>query len=448
MLFNLIVMLLAMLPSGAGQEAQLDPLVDLSVGHWVEVRGTSGRDGTFQAQKIQILQPGDKNVIIAMVQSQGLSADGFMLLGQPVSLTERTSFNNIDRRGLEGARIKIEGYWRGPRKFSARSVSARGPGRERLVGRIDDLRLMEGGVRFTLMRYSVFATPGVELSSDGPLGEIALAPLGSYGLDDGGGDGIVGRRDEDDLFGRGITLLDGLVLLGQLEVQMADEDNYDLDSAADGDRTDVDSAARARLVYAPSGAAWFLVAEGRYTRRWRNDEADGRFRSDNLQLGETYLMLRDALAPGWDLQVGRQDFDDPREWIYDQNLDALRTFGYFGASRLELSVSTTLTDGNQKDEAATNLAAYYSREMAGGDVHLAAWSMYRNFNFDDQNDLDEDRLHLGLRALGEILPDHESWVDASVMRGDREGVDLEGWGYDIGTSWSPDALGPVSLTLG
>ena len=38
-------------------------------------------------------------------------------------------------------------------------------------------------------------------------------------------------------------------------------------------------------------------------------------------------------------------FDDRREWLYDQNLDALRLIRSTTAYRLELSAATTLADG-------------------------------------------------------------------------------------------------------
>ena len=427
-----------------GQESSqgFDLRRDLQIGHWVEVRGRYLAGGTFEAEKISILQPDDKNVLIGTVRKQDVGGEGFLLFGQPVQVTDRTAFRKMSRSSLPGARIKLEGYWRGPRKFSSRTITARGAGRDRLVGRVEELSGTDSGLELSIMRFKVLVPSDVEVELEAPLEEIELAPERAAAP--------VGkefeRRDEDDLFGRGIRLLDGLILRGQIEMKVTDEDEYDLDRTQDADRIDTDAIARIRLVYAPKGAAWYAVAEGRYTYRWRDDHVDGHLQFSNPSLGETFLYVRDAFGDGWDLQVGRQDFDDPREWIYDQNLDAVRVLGHFGTSRLELSASTTLADGKLEDEAATNWTAYLSHELAGGDIHLAAWSQLRDFEFDDQTIADEERLYFGVRALGDFFADQSSWLDLALLTGERKDVDLGGWAYDVGTTWTPDWMGPFSIT--
>ena len=49
-------------------------------------------------------------------------------------------------------------------------------------------------------------------------------------------------------------------------------------------------------------------------RPGRSDEHDA-----HTTLNEGYAYWRDALGVGWGVQVGRQDFDERREWLYDQN---------------------------------------------------------------------------------------------------------------------------------
>lgn len=440
-----VLVLLALVGLHAAQSgASIDLPRDLRVGHWVEVRGEFEGDGRFRVTKIELLQPQEENVLIGSVAAGDGNARGFTLFGQQVDVDDDTLFRNLERDELEGSRIKLEGYWRGPRKFSSRTIAARGEGRDRMAGRIDQIQPIDGGLEVRLMRWTLFVPKDTEVELEAPLERLGLAPARVRNE----AVAVTRRRDEDDLFGRGIPLAEGLVLRGQFEVEGANEDEFDLDRTDDEDRSDLSSAARLRFVYAPEGVPWIAVAEGRYSRLWRDDEDDGQVQNSTLRLGETWLLWRDFLWSGWDVQVGRQDFDDPREWIYDQNLDALRVFGQVGGALLEVSASTVLAGGNDLEQAATNLAAVFSQEFDDGDVYLAAWSMLREFEFDEEDRLDERRWHLGARALGEFVEDHESWLDVALMRGDRSGQDLSGWAYDAGTTWEPDFLQPFYLIGG
>ena len=65
------------------------------------------------------------------------------------------------------------------------------------------------------------------------------------------------------------------------------------------------------------------MGEVRGSGRHRDDEEEGTSTLEQLRAGETFLYFSHLAAP-FDLQVGRQDFDDEREWLYDRNLDGLR----------------------------------------------------------------------------------------------------------------------------
>ena len=50
-----------------------------------------------------------------------------------------------------------------------------------------------------------------------------------------------------------------------------------------------------------------------------------------------------------DVQAGRMNFDDRREWIYDQDLDGLRAYWIARGVVTELSATTTLTGGDRNN---------------------------------------------------------------------------------------------------
>lgn len=404
----------------------------IRVGHWIEVRGSLTGTDVFRAERVEVLVPEDEEVLIGTASRGGPGGSSFEVMGQPVDVSDKTEWSKLDPKRVDGVRMKVEGYWRGPLKFSARKVASRGDGRERLAGRVDDVQRTPRGLELHVMRFVVVVPPGLELDQETPLDECPLAPERVRNTID------LAAKGEDDLFGRGIRLADDLTLLGQLEVRYRDEDDFDF---ADSSRTDYSASARARLEWTPSDR-FDAVVEGRVDYRWRDDQDDGTSTRQNARFGETYAHVSGVLHPSLDLYVGRQDFDDYREWVYDENLDAVRFVYSRPGLRSETSVSTTLGDGNDRNEESVNLIQY----LSNGDRHrhLAGWAVYRDIDFE----ADEQLLYGGLRALGAWLPANDSWLELALVYGSRDDTTVTGWGYDVGTTWTPKRLSPFAFTVG
>jgi hypothetical protein len=451
------------------QEPQVSGPEVLRVGHVVEVRGALDEEGRFVAQKLELKGPFSDEVLIGTVPEGDTDPASFTLLGQPVETNAETAWEGLQRGSLAGQRIKAEGSWKGPTRFRAESIAPRGPGRDRIAARLDDLRRVEGGWEARVMIFTVLIADGTEVEHELALTEYGLAP--ERGVDSGERRKKI-ERDEDDVFGEGVSISDTLRLQGQLEVRADDFNNFDLRSGALEDRTDYESSARIRVTWIPSDSLVGQV-EARFVEQYRRDDDNGSNDSENSHegpLGETWLQWRDVRGhPGFDLTLGRQDFDDPREWIYDQNLDALRATWIRPDWRLDLSTATLVAGGGERDEASWNGIAYLSNNDE--DRHLAAWTVYRDIDdvavtLDDLNgdatrvELAERSLHFGVRALGEWIPQNESWAELAFELGDRDvaipedpGVrvgrrDVSAWAYDVGTTWSPPFLAPLYLSVG
>lgn len=409
----------------------------LREGHWLEARGRY-EGGRFAAEEARILPPESKSTLIGVAERVDAANGSFQLLGRQVETSRRTQWETLTLGDLEGRRVKVEGSVRGAGVFSAREVSARGEGRERLVGRVDRIRPTSGGVELSLLGFEVFLPATVAIEHEGPLDRIPLAPRPS-----GAGPTLSGN--EDKFFGQGYELGNGLRLNGQLETRGKEESNFDLDDGDAEDRQDLEGSLRVRLTWqAPAERLHGLlaVAEGRYEQLYRDDEEDGATQRGQARLGETYLFAPGLFGRELALQVGRQDFDEHREWIYDQNLDGVRLFGRSRAFAWEFSATTTLSDGNVRDESSTNFIAYISNGSRRR--HLAAYAIYRTID----EPVRERPLHLGVRLLGKWLPQTESWLELAHLSGESADLRLSGWGLDLGATWSPDVWAPFSFTLG
>jgi alginate production protein len=166
-----------------------------------------------------------------------------------------------------------------------------------------------------------------------------------------------------------------------------------------------------------------------------------------LELKEAFVLLR-SLPGGLSLQVGRQRFEDERQWLYDEELDAARLWLHQGALTAELSLSR---DGlvrkdllsSAKSEEVNNyiLSASY-RPLP--DLTFDAYAIFR----DDQTTRRNRPVFLGVRSLGEPIEDLDYWFDLGFVGGRDGSTRIRGWGIDLGATYEWQVGPKPALTLG
>jgi alginate production protein len=454
--------LLVLAPFVQAQEPTVSGPDVLRVGQKVEVRGELDSEGRFVARKIELEMPASDDTLLGQVPVPSVVGMTFELLGQLVEWDEETEWKDLEKGKVAGQRVKVEGSWKGPRKFKADSIEPRDAGRDRIAGRIDALTPTADGFEARMMIFTVLIAKDTEVEHAKPVAEYPLVPERKIAQPGNEDDDKI-ERDEDDAFGKGYELSDTLRLMGQIEGKIGSEKDYDLRSEADEDRTDYDANVRLRMTWSPSEKLAGLV-EARYTHQYRRDDDAGVNDSEvnhSGSFGETWLQWRDVMDnAGFDVTVGRQDFDDPREWIFDQNLDALRLSWIRKDWRLDVAGATVISGGGERDEESTNATVYLSNNDE--DEHLAVWTVWRDidsFNGDNGFVPDESSWHVGARALGEWVPQNNLWADFALLSADRPQFDLTGtstgvdesvtaFGYDVGTTWSPPFAAPLYFSLG
>jgi hypothetical protein len=416
----------------------------IQAGHWVELRGrlvpaTGGQRSLFEVDEIEVLEPQKYETLIATIAAAASDGSTFELLSLAAVTDAQTDWGDVPRASLNGRRVKAEGRWRQDR-FEVRELSLRAAGRERIVGRVDETQASGPDTLLYVLQFDALVKAETAVKHATPLASIAR--------DEPRPRAATADRDEDDL-GAGHPLGADWSLATQLGVESTWREDHDLDASQQKDRQDQDFSGRARLSWSPSTKLWgqdlAAVIEGRYSGRFRSEEGKSDDWSDSLAFGEAYVRWEQALGVPLTVLAGRQDFDDPREWIYDQNLDALRVIYASRRARLELSASTSfgIDDSNsERDEDTANYIAYLSN--TDPTRHLALWIVDRR----DSSAAQDSPIWFGARALGKWIPRNKSWAEFAVRRGYRDLTDLEGFGFDLGTTWSPRATDPVSFTAG
>lgn len=244
-------------------------------------------------------------------------------------------------------------------------------------------------------------------------------------------------------------LAPGLTYDAYLNFDVTAEQNYDLDRTIADGLFSVEPEIGFSLLYDP--ADWFkafISLELSRRVRMENDQ-NKRDKGFKLAIKEAYVDFP-GLFDSFTLRIGRQDFDDDLEWLYDQELDAVRLFYEKGAYEAEFSISQQhLFDVDllnvDKGDKITNYLALVRREITE-DVHLSAYVFYRD-DHSFRGSTPEDLLFFGIQSLGKIDA-VDYWLNATYVTGQLRGSDISGFGVDVGATYGFDYKLEPSITLG
>lgn len=400
-------------------------LADLRVGQWVELKGARAADGVFDVSAVEVLPPGDKHVVLGAVTEVDAKEQRFHVLGLEVSLGDPVRWDDgLSLADLSvGQRVKVEGSYRGDGRFVAREIAAREAGRDRIVGRVDWIRPGKDGYEAEVIGFRARIAAAAKLENESPFAAIPLAAEIRFD--------VAQRTSEDEDYVPGsIRLAEGLTFGGLIETKYVSEDGYDLRESRDRDVQKTRITVRPQLLWTPSDRFSALAAP-RFEWNYRDAENGADSWESDVRFKELWVWAKDLAGSGVDLQVGRQDFDDPREWIYKKDLDAARAVWRGFGLRVEASLSTYLGEVNDAIEDETeNAILYVSNDDSKR--HLAGWVVDRRAG----GEFDSYPIHFGVRMLGEWLPATRSWFEASLVRGYENDTNLSGYGFDVGTTWN------------
>jgi alginate production protein len=257
---------------------------------------------------------------------------------------------------------------------------------------------------------------------------IRVALGGDTEITGGGREALVQRAvDDDDATGSLWSAAGGRVRGGgRLEAALEPEDNFDLNARRAGDLTEAqwvgDFQVEAR---AHPDLDAFVKTGFTATRVLTDEEGDEADRFD-WRFQQVYAVWQ----PGDDLalQLGRQDFDEPREWLYDENLDGARLHLRRGGLRAEASVSQRWNVDSRQLRDWTNWLLYLRAEIAPR-WEVGAYALNRRNSADGAA---EDPVWIGVRSNGRLSSPVRHWVDLALLRGTLDGIERDAWAADAG----------------
>jgi len=402
-------------------------------GKRVEVKGRLDENGVFVAEEATLKEgTSTKHEIVGPISKVDQEKKRFYLLGVKVDLEDDGEVEDEEGRGSsfdalgEGDWVRVEGKRRTD-EFEARKV--------RLLARAGDARA-EGLV--LEIEALIDSTNGTARMA----GFDVLLPRRREAWEDEAARVRVGPRvvrsagrlgykavDEEDYRPMRIQISDDLEAGGRARAEYSIERNFDLDRDRHSSVSEIGFSLDARLA-ANLTDNLFGFVEGRVRTTQVVYDQDRDLDGDTKPvLGETFLFYKDLGLEGLDVQVGRQDFDEYREWVYDAELDAVRVFYTRRPFVIEASLSSVLVDPANADEDIVNTILYASY-LPTPKGQISAYAVDR----EDRKSTDR-RTVLGLRGREEPLDDLDGWFEAALSRGKLDGQRLDGYAFDVGATY-------------
>ena len=180
---------------------------------------------------------------------------------------------------------------------------------------------------------------------------------------------------------------------------------------------------------------------------WMDGAGGARSSDVMLEVKEAFLRIRRPEG-GLSAQIGRQRFEDERQWLYDEDLDAVRLRYALASFAVELSASRD--ELVRKDVLGRN-----PREQVNNYVLFASYNPLDWLELEGyvivRDDRKADRLRpwfVGLRSRGEPVEDLDYWLELAYVGGREGSKNIRGWAVEVGATYELQVGPKPSFTLG
>jgi len=408
-------------------------------GQSLEISGVMGDDGIFVASDIEDLGQPRRLQLRGVLESVDVEMRSLVVHGVPMHLTKDSKFDDAD-----STRTDLAGMRPGQRIEVSCDVDEQG------AWTIHQLRThaikASDKIKGTITRAAVDGAPPdtIEVSglrillvaaTDVNVPKLRESPLERALFPD------LARRDRNDPT---VTLAgDKLELIGDYRGHVRSRSDFDLSPRFDSDTSEALSELRLGLASYWSDPIWSFAQ----VRLRGYATADRRLPYDRIEahVSQLYVLFRTRGTFRAALQLGRQDFEDPREWIFDEYLDAARIVLYApGSFVFEGAFIRPFLPINPAFETWTDgfaMARWYFDSRS----HVAAWALARSDRDPVRN---REPVWIGGRYWGIVRGGLRPWLDAAVMRGEDKHRKLRAWGLDAGATWHVSMPGKPVVTAG
>jgi hypothetical protein len=406
----------------------------LERGAWLSVKGRPGPSASLEASSIE---PSEADEIEIRGRLSMLDFEAGSLRIGPVAarLDENTDFDDEKGRNLPssefaaGDHVKVTLEPLAEGGFRVEEVKKRAGSSEkiRIDAPVDSTRpLISTDVRFRMLGLEIVADDGTDWE-----GGLRAPRL----VDD----------DEDARPSENISLGPAGTLSGEVRLDLKGEDNFDLALS----RPDDLETARLRAEFEwtfPSTESVEGMLELRAQSEWvlHDELGDEDAQDESLRLGETWVAFKGLFDGIGRLELGRNRWDDGRDWWYRANLDSIRLNLDWERVSLQLAVAEQLLDPpSSLEDVRHHLLRLELRPASRHELALIVLDR-RDRGAGDRF----EPLYYGLHAEGRFAERFEYRFDYGLARGSNEGVPLRAQAFDLTLLAELPGRWAPTLTLG
>jgi hypothetical protein len=230
-----------------------------------------------------------------------------------------------------------------------------------------------------------------------------------------------------------LKLGDRVSIGGQAATEFEWNDEFDLDRGNEGDRQKPQVRGRLASLWLLDDAGSYALGEITFGRddTWREGGDDTH--NDVLELSRAFLSWN--AADSVQLLAGRQDFDEEREWLYDEVLDGVRAIWRQGRCEFELGIAQGrdfAAEENRNEDTGLLLANV--RCWVDPDWRLGAYVL----QVTDDSAAGFEPTLFGVRSLAQPRYGLGHWFELGAARGDAGNREIDGWAFDVGGLYTFD----------
>ena len=345
---SLFLSAIALTPSKAGQPEYME--LDYHKVPALEFKGYWDTSGVFVATDLEELPKPRLPKLRGSIQGIDLENGIITMYGVPIEIYDKTQFLEAEEEySLDdlkiGQRIEVSCKIDESGRWKARKVKVKG---------IKESDKIKG----TITRISVDGNPPDTVEIHGLIilliRETDLNEPGSFFEEEEFEElALAGAESNSE----GIILGEKLLLNGDYRQTIRRETEFDLSEFIAADHSDVEPQLRLELTgyWNKSFRTFFQL---RMRKQYSFNSERNISQSRELDAGDTqlYLLARDVGVNGLTFKVGRQDVEEPREWLFDEYLDAIRIY-YYGREPLILDAALmhTVAPLSEKIETWTDV---------------------------------------------------------------------------------------------
>ncbi len=395
----------------------------LHAGMSLEVEGQLNEAGLFVAEDLTPLEEARKPKLRAPIQAIDRGARTIQVLGMTIQVRDDTEFDGGSFDDLKtGQHIEVkssvrEGGWK--------------------ASSIETLNVKPGvKVKVTVTRVFADGVPPDTLDCSGFL--ILLTEEADVNEESRRPDSRERRlfrdlaHDDAGSFDHGVPLAHRRVhLAAEYRHKWESNSDQDLSPSFESDTEDTEPQLRLMAAFLPSQRFRFL-GQLRARQNFVVDSPEGGGDSEEIKLEVLQLvaLARDIGGAPVAVQAGRQRYKEPREWLYDDYLDAVRVSVYpWQRFSFEASVIDGRNSYKDKFQTWTDALGMLTAGVYGG---LASAYVWKRWDSDEARK--REPLWAGVRYRGGSSRWLQPWGELAAMRGEDKHRNLDAWAFDVGAT--------------